>query len=267
MENTISVSLDALLTVMKQLRDKRTGCEWDRIQTFNSLIPFLLEEAYEVQDAVLRYDHRDLKQELGDLLYHIIFYADIAEEYQLFDFHDVCKSLTQKLIQRHPQIFSTENTFPEIKNWEIQKQKERDAKCFFSLLDDLPKTFPALMRSEKIQKRCASVGFDWDAPQTILDKVKERLCEVQGELEKTPREMDALQEGLGDLLFSIVSLVRHLGYNTEQILHRANEKFERRFRELEKQLVYRNMAWTEIGTREMEHIRQHIKRNEKSKER
>lgn len=240
-----------LLEIMAQLRDPNTGCEWDKVQTFDTIAPYTLEETYEVLDAIARKDFSDLKEELGDLLYQVVFYSRMAQEQNLFDFNDVCNAISNKLERRHPHIFAneTEQTKP---SWEKLKSQEREAKALYSLLDDIPAALPALMKAEKIQKRCATVGFDWRELEPVLGKVYEEIDEVLAEVKREPKDNSRIEDELGDLLFSVVNLSRHLKQKPEQALHRACRKFEQRFRFVEKNLTEQGKGIENATLEEME---------------
>lgn len=252
--------LKRLLAITKQLRDPIDGCEWDRMQTFDSLKSYTLEETYEVLDAIDKQDMNELKKELGDLLFQIIFYADLASEQGQFDFEDICQAVADKLVSRHPHIFDDKTT--EKPNWEQLKQKERDERAQYSLLDDIPNAIPALMKAEKIQKRCASVGFDWQELTPVLNKVKEELDEVEHELNKTVQDQSKIEEELGDLFFATVNLARHLKVKSELCLQRANHKFEHRFKQVEAILKQNNRRLTDATLEEMEAAWQLVKQLE-----
>ncbi|HCH50256.1 MAG TPA: nucleoside triphosphate pyrophosphohydrolase [Proteus sp.] len=244
-----------LLEIMTQLRDPNTGCEWDKVQTFDTIAPYTLEETYEVLDAIIRKDFADLKEELGDLLYQVVFYSRMAQEQNLFDFNDVCEAISNKLERRHPHIFASEsdnNLVTEKHRWEKLKAQEREAKAQFSLLDDIPATLPALMKAEKIQKRCATVGFDWSELEPVLGKVYEEIDEVMAEVKNNPRDGSRIEDELGDLLFSVVNLARHLKQKPEQALNRACRKFEQRFRFVEKNLAEQGRDIENATLEEME---------------
>lgn len=252
--------LKRLLAITKQLRDPIEGCEWDRVQTFDSLKSYTLEETYEVLDAIDKQDMNELKKELGDLLFQIVFYADLASEQGQFDFEDICQAVADKLVSRHPHIFDDKTT--EKPNWEQLKQKERDERAQYSLLDDIPNAIPALMKAEKIQKRCASVGFDWQELTPVLNKVKEELDEVEHELNKTVQDQSKIEEELGDLFFATVNLARHLKVKSELCLQRANHKFERRFKQVEAILKQNNRRLSDATLEEMEAAWQLVKQLE-----
>ncbi|MAZ67042.1 MAG: nucleoside triphosphate pyrophosphohydrolase [Kangiellaceae bacterium] len=226
--------IDKLQDVMGSLRDPERGCPWDLKQTNKSLIPYTIEEAYEVAHAIEQGCDDELKGELGDLLFQIVFYSQIAAEENRFTFNDVATSVAEKLIVRHPHVFGdtkfeTDQAFKSA--WEEQKANERKEKAQNSLLDDIPMALPALKRATKIQKRVSHVGFDWSDSQQVLDKIVEEAREV--EEAKAQCDPSALAEEVGDLLFSCVNLSRHLGVDAEQALQAANKKFMRRFRALE----------------------------------
>lgn len=248
---------ERLLSITKRLRNPTNGCEWDRVQTFESLKPYTLEETYELLDAIDKKDHNELKKELGDLLFHIVFYADLASDNKLFNFDDVCESIGNKLTTRHPHIFG--NQIQTKPNWEQLKQKERDKKSQYSLLDDIPTSNPALMRAEKIQKRCAAVGFDWNDTLPVFDKIQEELGEVKQELNKNNLDHEKIEEEIGDLFFATANLARHLNINAEICLQKANQKFERRFKQVEKIISEKNKTLIDASLDEMESAWQHVK--------
>lgn len=256
-------SLTQLLSVMHRLRHPQQGCEWDRQQTFDTIAPYTLEECYEVIDAIRRKDFVDLKQELGDLLYQIVFYAEMAAEQQLFVFDDVCQAITQKLIRRHPDVFTEALSQPSPMGWEQIKQQERENKQQFSVLDDIPLAMPALMRADKIQRRCQTVGFDWDDLGPVVDKVKEELDEVMEEATQAVIDPAHLEEEIGDLLFATVNLSRHLGSRAEIALDKANQKFERRFRQVEQIILAQGLSLQQANLEQMEAAWQQVKYDEK----
>ena len=230
--------LDKLLEIMSMLRDPEHGCPWDLKQSFASIVPHTIEEAYEVADAIEREDYAELKKELGDLLFQTVFYAQLGQEQNLFDFQQVAEAMCDKLIRRHPHVFNSSEfaTESDIKaNWEQEKAKERvEANANnTSALDDIPLALPALSRAYKIQKRASSVGFDWPDITGVIDKVAEEVEEVREELNHPEQSMDRVADELGDLYFALTNLVRHLGLKPEQVVHQANQKFEARFRLVE----------------------------------
>ena len=220
--------LDRLLAIMARLRDPISGCEWDRAQSFATIAPYTIEEAYEVADAIARADVAGLRGELGDLLLQVVFHARIAEEAGHFTFRDVAAAIADKLEARHPHIFGdAADDEQQTERWEKLKAAERAAAGATSVLDGVALALPALMRAEKLQKRAARVGFDWPDPAGPADKVREEMAELA---EAT--EADRLEEA-GDLLFAAVNLVRAYGIAPEEALRAANAKFERRFHAME----------------------------------
>jgi ATP diphosphatase len=223
------VPLDRLLAIMARLRDPVSGCEWDREQTFDTIAPYTIEEAYEVADAIERADMAALRDELGDLLLQVVFHARMAEEAGLFAFQDVAVAIAGKLEARHPHIFgdAADDGERQTQRWEKLKAAERAARGATSALDGVALALPALMRAEKLQKRAARTGFDWPDPAGPADKLREEMEELAGAGDAT-----RLEEA-GDLLFSAVNLVRAHGIAPEDALRAANAKFERRFRAME----------------------------------
>ncbi|MBP8263385.1 nucleoside triphosphate pyrophosphohydrolase [Pseudomonas fluvialis] len=241
--------LDDLLHLMARLRDPQHGCPWDLQQDFASIVPHTLEEAYEVADAIEQGDFAHLPGELGDLLFQVVYYSQLGREQALFDFAQVVHGITAKLIRRHPHVFPDGDLYgsPDVprlgeaaikQRWEQIKAEERAERAAepqqLSLLDDVPQALPALNRAGKLQKRAAQVGFDWPDALPVVDKVREELDEV---LEAMASGDAAAQgEELGDLLFAVCNLARHLKVDPEQALRAANHKFERRFRHIEQAL-------------------------------
>lgn len=257
--------IDRLLTIVKKLRDPKKGCPWDLEQTFSSITPHTLEETWEVIDAVEREDFSDLCDELGDLLLQIVFYSQMATEKNLFTFNNVCEAISNKLERRHPHIFGEKqltSTEEVLKNWEKIKQNERTAKAQYSILDDIPLAIPALMRAQKMQKRCQHVGFDWPTSDEALRKVYEEIDEVMYEANQTKVNAEKLEEEIGDLLFATVNLARHFKVNAETALHNACRKFDRRFREVEKFIRIQGKTMEGATREEMESVWQTIKTKE-----
>ncbi|MBD1226618.1 nucleoside triphosphate pyrophosphohydrolase [Xenorhabdus griffiniae] len=255
-------AIERLKRIMAQLRHPQDGCPWDKVQTSATIAPYTLEETYEVLDAIERNDINALKEELGDLLFHIVFYAQMAQEQQQFDFNDICEAVCDKLERRHPHIFNQQAGISgeeAISSWEQRKAAERAEKDQHSVLDDIPASLPALMKAYKIQKRCASVGFDWDTIGPVLDKVYEEIDEVMDEAKQAVLDKDRLEEELGDLLFSVVNLSRHLGHKPEIALQKACKKFENRFRHVEKLILDKGMSLETATLDEMEAMWQRVK--------
>ena len=221
-------SLDRLLAVMAKLRDPETGCPWDVAQSFTTIAPYTIEEAYEVADACATGDLPALKDELGDLLFQVVFHARIAEEQGAFAFADVATAIADKMERRHPHVFAEATLRNDHAQWEAIKAGERAAKSDPSALAGVAIALPALMRAEKLQKRAARTGFDWPDAKGARDKIYEELAEVEG----ATSEDERLDE-IGDLLFSVVNYARKLGVDPETALRGANTKFERRFRHAE----------------------------------
>lgn len=257
--------IDRLLGIMQRLRDPQTGCLWDKEQTFATIAPYTLEETYEVLDAINREDFDDLRGELGDLLFQVVFYAQMAQEEGRFDFNDICAAISDKLERRHPHIFGDAkagNSHEVLERWEQIKSQERAEKAQHSALDDIPHSLPALMRAHKIQKRCQTVGFDWITIGPVLDKVYEEIDEVMDEAKQAVVDEARLEEEVGDLLFATVNLSRHLGVKAEVALQKANLKFERRFREVERIVHERGLEMTGVDLETMEKVWQQVKRQE-----
>ena len=259
-------AIERLLGIMKTLRDPQHGCPWDREQTFTSIAPYTLEETYEVLDAIQREDFDDLRGELGDLLFQVVFYAQMASEQDRFNFEDICHAISDKLERRHPHIFgdaTAETSNDVLKNWEAIKTAERADKSQHSALDDIPKALPALMRAHKIQKRCHNVGFDWTTLGPVVAKVHEEIDEVMHEAQQSVVDGEKLEEEIGDLLFATVNLSRHLGSKAETALQKANDKFERRFREVEAIIAAQGLSMPGATLEQMEAAWQQVKQGEK----
>lgn len=226
-----------LLEIMARLRDPEGGCPWDRRQTLATIVPYTLEEAYEVADAIQRNDMGELRDELGDLLFQVVFYSQIASEQGDFTFDDVARAIGDKMVRRHPHVFGDADYRDEgelRQAWEAHKAEERAARGArdrTSQMDGVARALPALIRAEKLQRRAARVGFDWPDARGAFAKTREELDEVEAEMDSA--DPDRLQDELGDLLFALVNVVRLSGFDAEQSLSRANEKFERRFRAME----------------------------------
>ncbi|MDB2631397.1 nucleoside triphosphate pyrophosphohydrolase [Flavobacteriaceae bacterium] len=239
-------AFDRLLTIMDELR---TQCPWDKKQTMETLRPLTIEETYELADAILDQNLDDVKGELGDLLLHIVFYAKIGSEINAFDIADVLNGICEKLIHRHPHIYgdiSVENEEEVKQNWEKIKLKEGKT----SVLQGVPKSLPALVKATRIQEKVAGVGFDWETPQQVFEKVEEELEEFNAEVKaKNP---DAIESEFGDVLFSLINYARFLNINPENALERTNKKFIKRFQYLEQQAKLKKRSLTEMSLDEME---------------
>jgi MazG family protein len=253
--------IQELLKVMAALRDPQGGCPWDREQDFATIVPYTIEEAYEVADAIARNDLDELRDELGDLLFQVVFHARMAEEAGAFDFGDVVRAIVEKMIRRHPHVFAEEEVADaeaQTRAWEKLKEKERKAKAQHSLLDGVALGLPALSRAQKLQKRAARAGFDWPAIDGVLAKIQEELDEVKAEIEKGDDE--ALAAEVGDLLFVCVNLARYAGVDPEGALRGTNEKFERRFRHIEQSLQRLGREFEQCSLEEMEALWEEAKR-------
>lgn len=231
--------IDRLNGIMARLRAPVGGCPWDVEQTFGTIAPYTIEEAYEVADAIERGDMDDLKSELGDLLFQVVFHARMAEEQSLFVFDDVATAIAEKLERRHPHVFGEEAAKPDgvaqKARWEDIKAAERKAKAQHGVLDDVPVGLPALARAAKLTKRAARVGFDWPSTAEVLDKLDEEVGELKAEI--VAGDLDKAREELGDLLFVMANLARKLGVEPEDALRGANAKFVRRFAFIEAELA------------------------------
>lgn len=260
-----SKDIQQLLEIMAALRTPGTGCPWDLEQDFASIAPYTIEEAYEVADAIERGDPADLREELGDLLLQVVYHARMAQEAGAFDFGDVVEAITAKMIRRHPHVFgdATAREAGMAKGqWERIKAEERAGKEGPSgHLDSVPLALPALTRAQKLQARAARIGFDWPEPAPVLDKMEEEMAELRDALAKGESPV-RIEEELGDMLFAMVNLARHLDIDPEQALKRANAKFVARFRHIEKSLAARNRSLADAELEEMEALWQAAKKME-----
>jgi tetrapyrrole methylase family protein/MazG family protein len=235
---------EELLKIMEELRAK---CPWDKCQTHESLKKYLIEEAYELLDAIDSKDDKKLKEELGDLLLQVVFHSQIAKERGAFDIWDVIRELNKKLIERHPHVFGCESPEEVLKNWEERKLKERE-----SVLDGVPKSLPALMRSQKLQDRASLVGFDFERPEQALEKLLEEIEELKGAMALKDRR--ELEHELGDILTAVVELGRLLGLDAELCLQKANDRFEKRFRYMEKRAKELGRNLKDMSLEEMDRL-------------
>lgn len=262
--------IDRLLAVMARLRDRERGCPWDLEQTFRTIAPHTIEEAYEVADAIERDAMVDLKEELGDLLFQVVFYAQMAREDGAFDFDDVASAIADKMVRRHPHVFGdvTVRTAAEMSGrWEDQKAVERERRAAIenrapSVLDGVITGLPALTRALKLQKRAARVGFDWTTAPQILDKIEEEVAELREALADCGGT-DRVEDELGDLFFAMVNLGRRLDVDPETALRRTNAKFERRFRRIEAWLAEAGRTPDDATLDEMEELWQRAKGEER----
>jgi ATP diphosphatase len=253
-----SRDIGRLLEIMAALRAPETGCPWDLAQNFSTIAPYTLEEAYEVADAIARGDLADLKDELGDLLLQVIFHARMAEEHSAFDFGDVVQAITEKLIRRHPHVFADE-TSPNPRAveglWERIKAEEKATNKTGQTggaLAGTPVALPALSRALKLQNKASKVGFDWNDPRAVLRKIREEADEIEAELDRAEMNKAATAGEVGDLLFAVVNLARHLDADPEAVLRQTNLKFERRFAAIERALAARGKAPQEASLAEMD---------------
>jgi len=257
--------LARLLAVMACLRDRQHGCPWDIDQTFRTIAPYTIEEAYEVADAIERNDMPALKEELGDLLLQVVYHSQMASEAGAFRFEDVAASIADKMVDRHPHVFGDlkiADADAQTISWEARKAAERAKKTGAEpagALDGVARALPALLRAEKIQKRAARVGFDWTTIGPVIDKIEEELGELRGEIEAGQLDQARVTDELGDVLFAVANLARHCKVDPEAALRSTNDKFERRFRYVEKQLAAQGRKPAQATLEEMEALWQEAK--------
>lgn len=255
--------IDALLDVMRRLRDPENGCPWDIEQTFESIAPYTIEEAYEVAEAITRGDRAELRDELGDLLLQVVYHARMAEEEGAFDFDAVAQGIADKMIRRHPHVFgdeTVESADAQTARWEETKAAERGAST--SALDGVALALPALVRAQKLQKRAARVGFDWPDASGVTSKIAEEARELAEEAKNG--DQTRIEEEYGDLLFCVAVLGQHLGVDAEQALLGANRKFERRFRGVESRLAAMGKSAGDSTLEEMDRLWDAVKLAEKN---
>ena len=264
-------AIDRLIAIMTMLRDKQHGCPWDLEQTIKSLLPYTLEEVYEVADAIENNDLVELEDELGDLLFQVIFYAQIAKEQGAFDFQDIATAITDKLVRRHPHVFPDGDVEKfgiqqdisaqqVVVNWEAIKELEREEKRkkggkqvaqeVESILDDLPRALPAMERARKLQKRAAQVGFDWAEIAPVLEKLKEEVAEFEEAL--ASGDLERMSDELGDVLFATINLARHSKIEPEVALRSTNQRFETRFKWIEVALFQQGKVFKDANLEELD---------------
>ena len=256
-------AIDRLLAIMARLRDPQEGCPWDREQDFSTIAPYTIEESYEVADAIARGDMAALKDELGDLLFQVVFHARMAEERGAFAFADVVEAISDKMLRRHPHVFGDANVADseaQTVAWESHKANEREGK---GTLDGVALALPALLRAIKLQNRAARVGFDWPNLVPVIEKLREELGEIEHEI-KQGGGPDRLEDEVGDFLFVVANVARHLKLDPEAALRRTNAKFERRFKRIEELLAAKGKTPSESSLDEMDALWDQAKAEEKS---
>lgn len=265
--------IESLLAVMEKLRDPETGCPWDLEQTYESIVPHTIEEVYEVVDAIEKGDITHLREELGDLLFQVVFYAQLGKENSDFDFDDIVVGIRDKLVRRHPHVFDIEyshhregkmTVVQQSEAWEALKQKEKKARNNDnqnSVMDDIPLSFPALTRAKKIQNNAANVGFDWDDIAPVWDKLQEEADEIREAINENMGQ-DKIEDEVGDLLCVCVNLARHLKVDPEKAMRRSNNKFERRFRYIETTLAKSGISIEDATLEQMDSLWDEAKRQE-----
>jgi ATP diphosphatase len=261
---TAETELRRLLDIMAALRDPDRGCPWDAGQSFATIAPYTIEEAYEVADAIDRHDFAALPDELGDLLFQVVYHARMAEEEGRFGFADVARAIADKMVRRHPHVFgdaAARTAGMQVAAWEAQKHAERAARAETGTLAGIPPGLPALTRAEKLTRRAARVGFDWPDAEAVLEKLDEEVAELRAELPEA--DPARLADEMGDLLFVMANLARKLGLDAETCLRAANRKFARRFGAVEQRLADDGRTPAEATLAEMESLWQAAKRAER----
>ena len=250
--------LNSLIAIVRKLKAP-DGCPWDREQTNRSLLPYLIEEVYEVVEAVEANDFESLKEELGDLLLHVIFQAELASDQNQFSLSDSIDSISQKLIRRHPKIFIEKNKVSnsDSPQWEIQKQQEKKRN---NLLDGVPVNLPALIRSQRLQEKAGAVGFDWEDIESVIDKVEEEVGELKLAIKN--KSQDSFKEEAGDLFFSLVNFCRHLGLDSESVVREANRKFQARFNQIENILKVKGQSLESSSLSDLEFLWEKVKKSQ-----
>ena len=258
-----TLSLTRLATIMAALRHKENGCPWDLAQDFDTIAPYTIEEAYEVAEAIALRDMAELKKELGDLLFQVVYHAQMATERGWFSFADVAKSISDKMIRRHPHVFgeaAARDAEAQTRAWEAQKAAERAARAESGVLAGIPDGLPALTRAAKLTRRAARVGFDWPDAGAVLDKLEEEADELRAELQGADKSR--LQDEVGDLLFVLANLARKLDLDPEAALRHANQKFTRRFGYIEEQSDLAGKSLNDMSLEEMEALWQQAKKRQ-----
>ena len=251
-----------LLEIMRALRDPETGCPWDQVQSFDTIVPYTIEEAYEVADAIARNDTQELCDELGDLLLQVVYHAQMASEHNDFKFDDVVNAICGKMIRRHPHVFGDQAQIEQGKpDWDELKKQERvnqGKPQDESALAGVATGLPAMLRARKLQKKASKVNFDWSAIAPVLTKMQEELAELEQAI--ALHKIDAIEDELGDVLFCAVNIARHAKLDAELALHKANNKFERRFRRVEEIAQQRQLQLTELDEDALEALWQAAKK-------
>ena len=258
-------SIQDLLEIMRSLRHPDTGCSWDKVQTFESIAPYTVEEAYEVSDAIERHNMDDLCEELGDLLLQVVYHSEMASEKDHFNFSNVVDSICNKMIRRHPHVFGSEEEVASGKqDWEQSKKQEMVEKGVQdnSILAHVPNGLPPLIRARKLQKKAAKANFDWVSVEGVVNKLEEELNEVKSAIENNSAE--EVEEEIGDLLFSVVNLCRHTKHDADYCLQKSNAKFESRFRRMEALIDETGNNFRELDESQLDHFWHQSKRMEKS---
>ncbi len=261
-ETNAAAELTRLLSIMAALRDPATGCPWDLAQRFESIAPYTIEEAYEVADAIARRDWAHLPDELGDLLFQVVYYAQLGAEQGRFDFAAIARGIADKMVRRHPHVFGDRPTDDVRASWEASKQAERAARAETGTLGGIPVGLPALSRAAKLCARAARVGFDWEQPLQVVGKIDEELAELRQEIDGADKER--LRDELGDVLFTVANLARTLGLDPEACLRQANAKFQRRFEAMERAIEADGASLSEVDIAVMEAQWQAVKRQERA---
>ena len=267
MSDLAEIELRRLLGIMAALRHPETGCPWDKVQDFATIAPYTIEEAYEVADAIAQRDFEALPDELGDLLFQVVYHARLAEEENRFGFADVARSIADKMVRRHPHVFgdaAARDAGAQTGAWDAQKRAERIARTETGILAGIPAALPALTRAAKLTGRAARVGFDWPDAAGVLEKLEEEVLELHAELPDA--DPTRLADEVGDLLFVLANLARKLHLDPETCLRQANAKFTRRFEGIEQRLATEGKSPTDASLDEMESLWDAVKRDERSKD-